>query len=465
MKHLKWLLVSVFAVSLLGACNTSLPETTPGNTVVTRGPTVTEVSIVASKVAMREADSSLLTATVIGTRGISTAVTWAIEAGGVGTLSSTTGNRIQYYAPTSSFGRVVRITATSVQDRTKFKTIFVSVNPAKASIAGGGFHTLALRSDGQVLGWGDNSSGQLGDGTTMNQAVPVQVQAKNDIVAVAAGYYHSLALKSDGTVLSWGYPNGGIPVVVNGASKTIAISAGSAHSMALQSDGTVLSWGYNFYGQVGDGTTVDQPNPVTVVGAKNIVSIAAGGLHSLALKSDGTVLSWGYNGTGQLGDGTITDQSSPVTVAKTDNVISIAAGTYHNLAIKSDGTLISWGNNIGLIPVVVGGASNIVAIAAGYADSFALKSDGTMLSWGDYNAFGQLGNGTQSWIPSPTPVSGASKIIAISAGSNHSVALSSDGTMLSWGSDSSGQLGNDAVLADQFTPVSVDLGFDTIRLP
>jgi alpha-tubulin suppressor-like RCC1 family protein len=462
MKHLKWLLVSVFAVSLLGACNTSLPETSPENTVVTRGPTVIDVSITASKVAMRESDSSRLIATVIGTRGINTDVTWAIESGGVGTLSSTTGNRIKYYAPSSSFGRVVRITATSVQDRTKFKTIFVSINPAKASIAGGGNHTLALRSDGQVLSWGDNTYGQLGDGTTVNQAVPVEVQARNDIVAIAAGYYHSLALKSDGTILFWDN-NGFIPVVMSRASKTIAISAGEAHSMALQSDGTVLSWGSNSSGQLGDGTTTTQtnnaqPNPVSVVSANNIVSIAAGGHHSLALKSDGTVLSWGYNGSGQLGDGTTTSQSTPVAVATTDNVISIAAGSYHSLAIKSDGTLLSWGSNIGLIPVSVGGASNIIAIAAGYEDSFALKSNGTMLSWG-YNAFGQLGNGTQSGIL------GVSKVVAISAGFYHAVALRADGTMLSWGNDSYGQLGNDSVLADQSTPVSVDLGFDTIRLP
>jgi alpha-tubulin suppressor-like RCC1 family protein len=464
MKHLKWLLVSIFAVSLLGACNTSLPETTPENTVVTRGPTVTDVSIAASKVAMRESDSTRLIATVIGTRGITTDVTWAIEAGGVGTLSSTTGNRIQYYAPRSSFGRVVRITATSVQDPTKFKTIFVSVNPAKASIAGGAYYTLALRSDGQVLSWGDNTHGQLGNGTTINQAVPVNVQAINDIVAVAAGYFNGLALKSDGTVLTWGAYNGSIPVIVRGASKTIAISVGSYHFMALQSDGTVLTWGYNDYGQIGDGTTTTQPNPATVVGANNIVSIAAGGFYSLALKSDGTVLSWGYNSNGELGDGTTVSRSIPVTVATTDKVISIEAGDSHNLAIKSDGTLLSWGYDIGAIPVSVGGASNIIAVAVGLTDFFALKSNGTMLSWG-YNAFGGLGNGTQSSTNSPTPVIGASKIVAISAGWYHAVALRADGIMLSWGGDFSGQLGNDAVLADQSTPVSVDLGFDTIRLP
>jgi hypothetical protein len=261
MKHLKWLLASVFAVSLLGACNTNLPETTPGNTVTTRGSTVTEIKISASKVAMREADSSRLIATVIGTRTINTDVTWEIEAGDVGTLSSTTGNRIYYYAPRSSFGRVVRITATSVQDPTKFKTIFVSINPVKASIS--------------------------------------------------AGRAHSLALKSDGTVLSWGidYATGGnnpTPSAVVGASNIVAIAAGGDHSLALKSDGTMLSWGHDDTGQLGDGTVAPyNATPSTVNSASNIVAIAAGGSHSLALKSDGSMLSWGSDSSGQLGNGTV----------------------------------------------------------------------------------------------------------------------------------------------------------------
>jgi alpha-tubulin suppressor-like RCC1 family protein len=475
--NLKWLLISVFSLSILGACNSNLPEVDPNGTVTTRAPLVADVSIAASKVAIRESDSSLLTATVTGRSGINTDVTWAIEAGGVGSLSGSSGNRIKYYAPSASFGRVVRITATSVQDPTIARTIFVSVNPIKASISGGARHTLALRNDGQVFSWGFNIHGQLGDGTNNDQPTPVRVQAKNDIVAISAGGTHSLALTSQGTVLSWGNNSGGqlgngifsyqsnIPVVVGGANDIIAISASGLHSLALKSDGTVIGWGQNNIGQLTSNANFPlQNSPIAIAGVNNIVSISAGGNHSLALRSDGIILSWGDNSMGQLGDGTTTGRYDPVEVYKTSGIIAISVGVYHSLALNSDGSVLTWGNNIGLIPEVVTGANNIVSIAAGFDDSVALKSDGTMLSWG-FNAFGQLGNGTQIQAATPTPVSGASKVVAISAGFYHTLALRSNGTMLSWGSDSSGQLGNNAALVDQLSPVSVLLGTSRIRLP
>jgi alpha-tubulin suppressor-like RCC1 family protein len=498
MKHLKWLLVSVFAVSLLGACNTSLPETSPENTVVTRGPTVTEIKISASKVAMRESDSSRLIATVTGTRGISTAVTWAIEADDVGSLSSTTGNRIYYYAPRSSFGRVVRITATSVQDPTKFKTIFVSVNPVKASIATRAFHTLALRSDGQVLSWGLDDSGQLGDGMVgpLSNPTPSVVPGASNIVAIAAGNQHSLALKADGTLLSWGLDDSGqlgdgmvgplsnpTPSVVLGASNIIAIAAGGFHSLALKSDGTILSWGNGGLGQLGNGAATGgfNPTPSAVIEASNIVAIAAGNQHSLALKADGTILSWGYNLEGQLGHGYYDDFIRPIAnpfpsaVNNASNIVAIAAGDNHSLALTSDGTTLSWGGGYyqgqgttggnNFTPSAVIGASNIVGIAAGYYFSLALKSDGTILSWGE-GTLGQLGYPAFGPSAITSAVIGASNIVAIAAGDSLSLALKSDGTLLSWGSDFYGKRGNGTVaVVNSFTPTAVLLGLFTIRLP
>jgi alpha-tubulin suppressor-like RCC1 family protein len=194
-------------------------------------------------------------------------VIWAIESGGAGTLSSTTGNTVFYQAPASSFGRVVRITATSVQDLGQKKTIFISVNPRKASIAAGGGHSLALKPNGTLLSWGNDSAGQLGDGgTNTDQSTPVAVSGASNIVAITAGYYHSLALKADGTLLGWG--------------------AGS-------------------YGQLGDGTSDDKPVPTPITNplASNIIAISANGSYSMALKSDGTILAWGYGGNGELGNG------------------------------------------------------------------------------------------------------------------------------------------------------------------
>jgi alpha-tubulin suppressor-like RCC1 family protein len=128
-----------------------------------------------------------------------------------------------------------------------------------AAIAVGGYHSLALKSDGTVVGWGDNSLHQTN--------VPVGL---NGVVAIAAGGNQSLALKSDGTVASWGYL--GQSWVPAGLSGVVAIAAGFSHSLALKSDGTVVAWGFNSYGE----STVPS-------GLNRVVAIAAGGNHSLAL--------------------------------------------------------------------------------------------------------------------------------------------------------------------------------------
>ncbi len=455
---------------------------------------VTDLSLAATKIALPEAETTKLTATLTGTGAFNSAVTWSIAGGGVGTLSSIAKNTVVYTAPSSSFGRVVQILAVSKQDPTKKQSIFVSVNPVKASISTGAIHSLALKSGGTVLAWGSDASGQLGDdGTIANKATPVAVVDASAIVAVAAGGNHSLALKSDGTVLAWGSDTSGqlgdsltkansnIPVTVANASGIIAIAAGFDHSLALKSDGTILAWGQDQYGQLGnDSTKEDQLLPVPVSMASNIVAIAAGNSHSLALKSDGTILSWGNDYSGQIGNDALFSGEfpTPIVVIDASNIIAIAAGGTHSLALKSDGTMLSWGsdgegqlgdsaeNAAKASPVAVSAeASNIVAITAGDAHSLAIKADGTLLSWG-WDGFGQLGDDAiQANKFTPVAVSNASTIVAVSAGVFQSLALKADGTMLSWGKDEFGQLGNDLANTNQFTPVSVLLDSFIIRLP
>lgn len=188
-------LLIVAATSLIAAC---------GGAPVT--PSINSITLSAAQVALRENTSSLLTASLGGTGAFDPAITWKLEAGAVGTLSGTTGNTVSYTAPNSSFGRVVRITASSVQDSSIKKTIFISVNPVKDSIAGGDFHSLALKFDGTMLSWGFDGNGELGDDATIaDKPTPVAVSGATGIVAIAVGFAHSLALKSDGTMLSWGY--------------------------------------------------------------------------------------------------------------------------------------------------------------------------------------------------------------------------------------------------------------------
>jgi alpha-tubulin suppressor-like RCC1 family protein len=463
------------------------------NALIPPNSSVTAVSVAATKVALLEAEITNLTATLTGTGAFNDAVSWSVVGGGAGTVSSTSKNTAYYTAPSTSFGRVVQILAVSKQDPSKKQSIFVSVNPIKASLAAGYAHTLALKTDGTVLSWGRDGSGQLGDDSAIaNKSTPVAVVAASNIVAVAAGGNHSLALKSDGTVLAWGLDNAGqlgdgpvdlgkaTPVAVNEATNIIAIAAGGNHSLALKSDGTVLSWGLDLSGQLGNDTTIaNQSVPVLVGGASGIVAIAAGDNHSLALKSDGTLLSWGSDTSGELGnDSESVSQSTPVAVSGASNIIAISAGGAYCLALKSDGTLLSWGSDgkgqLGddavsankYVPVLVNPeASNITAIAAGDSHSLALKSDGTLLSWG-WDDSGQLGDDS---APAdkfmPVVISQASNIVAIAAGQIHSVALKSDGTMLSWGRDTEGQLGNDLENTNQFTPVAVLLNLLTIRLP
>jgi len=369
-------------------------------------------------------------------------------------------------------------------------------------VSAGQSHSLALENDGTVWAWGRNTVGELGDGTTTNRGSPVQVMASpgvplGGVTAVAAGAYdsHSLALKSDGTVLAWGNNVFGqlgdgtttarhSPVQVTGLSGVTTISA-SYHSLALKSDGTVWAWGYNIYGQLGDGTSgagTNKSSPAQVPGLADVTAIAAGGggssLHSLALKNDGTVWAWGRNNYGQLGDGTTTDRSSPVQVPGLTGVAAIEAGSDYSMALKSDGTLVTWGrNNRGQLgdgtttqrvsPVQVMASAgvpleDVAAIAAGGTHAVVLKSDGTVWSWGS-NSAGKLGDGTTADSSYPVQVSGLSDVVAIAAG-EHTLALKNDGTVFSWGYNGYGELG-DGTTTNRNSPVQVGGGLNLGTAP
>jgi alpha-tubulin suppressor-like RCC1 family protein len=454
---------------------------------------ITGVSITASKVNVRASESTTLTGLVTGTGAFDNSLTWAIKAGGVGSLSSGTGSSVTYLAPSASSGGVMQITASSLQDPLKQKTIFLGLHPTRATISAGGFHVLAIKSDGTLLSWGNDEGGQLGnDDPLFSKLNPVAVQGATDIVAVEAGYVHSLALKADGTVLAWGNDAGGqlgndaalenkaTPVTVSGATGIIAISAGYYYSLALKSDGTMLAWGNNSRGQLGDSATLaDKPTPVAVSGASEIVAISAGAEHSLALKADGTMLAWGLDVDGQLGDNAqLVDQLLPVPVTNATGIVSIVAGINHSLALTSSGNVLAWGSDFGgqlgdnipkvnkSIPVQVNSANQIVAIAGGHFHSLALTLSGTMLAWGS-DTYGELGGGNQVNPQGlPVTVENVGSIVSIAAGSQFSLALKSDGTLQSWGQDNSGQLGN-GVFTPGKTPsaVSVLLGAFTIRVP
>ncbi len=341
-------------------------------------------------------------------------------------------------------------------------------------------HTLALKSDGSVLAWGDNSNGELGDGTAITRNSPVPVPGLTGVVAIAAGSSHTVVLKSDGTLVAWGDNSNGqlgdgttinyfSPVVVPGLTGIVAVAAGASQTIALKSNGTVMAWGGNTYGELGDGTTTTRRSPVPVPGLAGVVAIAAGSSHTVALKSDGTLVAWGHNGSGELGDGTVTNRYSPVPVPGLTGVVSVATSINnpHTLAVKSDGTVAAWGYNgngeLGdgttttrLSPVPVPGLTGVVAVAAGEWHTLALKSDGTVVAWGN-NSYGGLGDGSTTNRLNPVPVPGLTGVVAVAAGHSDSLVLKSNGTPVAWGFNGYGQLG-DGTTANRLSPVSVPVG-------
>ncbi|GAN34668.1 MAG: hypothetical protein DYG83_16235 [Candidatus Brocadia sp. AMX2] len=375
-----------------------------------------------------------------------------------------------------------------------FSLVLTASNTSLASVvpqlAGGGHHSLVLKPDGTVWAWGRNDFGQLGNGTTSDSTIPIQVNTVpgktgnfNGITAIAGGWSYSVALKFDGTVWGWGRNDFGqlgngttndsaVPVQVNNLSDAAALAGGGFHGLALRSDGTVWGWGRNDFGQLGNGTTNDSAAPVQVSNLSDVAALAGGGFHSLALKSDGTVWGWGRNDFGQLGNGTTNDSATPVQVSNLSDVAALAGGRFHSLALKSDGTVWAWGQNdsgqLGngtagnsTVPGQVKNLSNVIAIERGRSHSLAAKSDGTVWGWGD-NSYGQLGNGATSNSTVPVQVKNLSDVAVIGGGGFHSLGLKSEGTVWAWGRNNSGQLG-DGTTKDSAIPVQVfiDLSIET----
>lgn len=196
-------------------------------------------------------------------------------------------------------------------------------------LAAGHFHTCARTDDGAVWCWGFNGAGQLGDGTRADRLAPARVRGLPEglrVERVAAGRHHTCALLEDGSAWCWGENASGqlgdgstldsaTPRPVRGVRDLVELSAGDRHTCARRVEATVFCWGANRDGQLGDGSDLDRPRPERVPGLRDVAQIALGERHSCARMGDGTVRCWGDNDRGALGDGGTVDRWVPTLVA------------------------------------------------------------------------------------------------------------------------------------------------------
>ncbi|HEX5749299.1 MAG TPA: MopE-related protein [Archangium sp.] len=337
-------------------------------------------------------------------------------------------------------------------------------------VAAGSYHSLMLGKTGQVQAWGQNQYGQLGLGISgLIVPIPTPVSGLPAAKAIAAGIGHSLALDLNGQVWVWGQNASGqvgmgsvggtvlIPTKVEGLSGIRNIAAGGNYSLALDGAGQVWAWGQNTAGQVGTGAaSASVPSPVKVAGIPAIRAIAAGVNHVLALDTGGGVWAWGLNTSGQVGTGaTSSAVFVPTRVTSLPRAVAIAAGAGHSLVIDEQfGNVWAWGqNSVGqlgsggtsttptLVPIPVSGVTAAASIVAGHYFSMARMGNGSVMAWGQ-NIYGQLGNGKTENSAVPVEVAGLGDAKAIAAGAQHSLAVRPGCPVWAWGNNGQGQLGD-----------------------
>lgn len=348
-------------------------------------------------------------------------------------------------------------------------------------VTAGAYHSCAITAAGALKCWGENTYGQVGDGTTVMKTKPADVVGlQSGVVEVVAGINHTCALTSSGGAKCWGQntysqlgDNGSsnqlTPANVYGFTSGVkTLGAGDYHTCAVTTAGSAKCWGRNAYGNLGDGTASSRSIPTQVTGLDSGVKAIEPGLnHTCAVLLSGGVKCWGENGNGQLGDGTIVRRYFPVDVyGLTYGVSGVTTGSAHSCALLDSGAVKCWGLNSSgqlgdsstatrLTPTQVSGLdSGVKILASGANHNCVVTFAGGVKCWGQNN-FNQLGDGTTANSSAPVNVSGlASGVTGIAAGTSHTCVVTQANEQKCWGRNSLGQLG-DGTTTQRSTPVSV----------
>ncbi|MGB1461289.1 MAG: S8 family serine peptidase [Candidatus Thalassarchaeaceae archaeon] len=359
--------------------------------------------------------------------------------------------------------------------------------PVLTQVSSGAFHSCAILDDGSVSCWGENSNGQLGDGTRDSSLEPERASMPlgRKAIEISSGSYHTCTLLDDGSIRCWGDNAFGqlgdgttiertTPVTVDlgpGMSAT-GVSSGESHTCAVLNDKSVKCWGLNRNGQLGDNSFEDSLAPVhTAFEGIEVLEISSGSFHTCAITSDRSVMCWGENWNGQLGDGSNSDRNTPVqvTVPSNSSAVTIDSGAFHTCLGMNDGTMFCWGyNEYGQLGNGATSDSNapqpsplspdllLMQVGVGLFHSCGLFDTGEVACWGG-NSNGQLGDGTQTSHSSPEIITLSTNASSIAVGHRHTCAILDDASLKCWGANEYGQVG-DGSTSDLDSPASIDLG-------
>jgi alpha-tubulin suppressor-like RCC1 family protein len=342
-----------------------------------------------------------------------------------------------------------------------------------ASMAAGNAHVCVRTADNGLQCGGFNGRGQLGDGQHTTRVQPALVPGLTGVTSIVGNFSNMCAVHGDHTVSCWGYNSAGqlgdgtfngqpTPHLVDSLAGVSQVVLGSNHACALlQSGGDVVCWGDNRHGQLGDTTillhglphpVIDMPVPIPLTGATRL---AAADSHTCALGPN-FVKCWGSSDQGQ--SGTAAEVHSASFVGLPTGMLDLAVGPQHSCAIAPDHTVMCWGydgsGQLGNVPpssdhtptpVIAKNLSNIDQLSANGAFTCGhVSTDGSVMCWGT-NGNGELGNGamgTTTTMSVPTPVAGLSGTLAVATGSNHACAIKPGGSVVCWGANTRGQLGD-----------------------
>jgi alpha-tubulin suppressor-like RCC1 family protein len=357
------------------------------------------------------------------------------------------------------------------------EALTASAAPAFVQVSPGGAHTCGLTAAGVIWCWGNNATGQLGDGTTTNRLTPVVVRAGAlRFHHVTAADYHTCALTTDARAYCWGdnsYGQLGLggpttrrlrPSPVSGGLTFRQLSAGGlGHTCGVTSTGRAYCWGNNQFGQLGDGTETDRSAPTPVASTLAFSEVLPGANFTCGTTTGGTAWCWGYNAFGQLGDGTTAPRLTPVRVLGGLTFRHVSAGD-HTCGVTTASRAYCWGSNFnGELgdgttterhqPRAVAGGLTFTGVAAAGSTSCGITPGGRVYCWGN-NFYGRVGDGTTTNRLTPTATAGNHLFERVNNGGVHACAVTSDGRTFCWGGNYAGQLG-DGTTTERHVPTRV----------